>query len=170
MTDRKFVGHFNAKAILYDFDKINGKNAIRVLCEVQNDPDFNGRRIEWTGWLTENAIEMTAAQLRTMGWDGVSLLRLKLSQQFSIKVEEERATDGKVYPRVRFINPIRTLRPSKARVTNDEIASLDRLLATKHGKTFDGAAPADDDNYPPNDDYQGAELEDPPFDSSGGAR
>lgn len=73
----------------------------------------DGRRMPWTGFLTEKAILRTLDTLRLLGWDGkqsLGSLQLNKSKDVSLSVQERyNQSSGRSFIEIAWINPVRTL-------------------------------------------------------------
>ena len=127
-----FEGDFEATAIESQWERIADKPCIRVIFRVDQEKSaFNGRRVEWVGWLTPAAITLTARSLENCGWDGVSLLKLAGfgTKRCSLRVVMgEETADGKRFPKVEYVNALRTV-SAKSALSDADLANFDRLLA-----------------------------------------
>ncbi len=86
-----------------------GTEFVRLQFEILAEGEFRGHQIHWDGWLSEKAIERTMDSLEHCGWDGASLANPRGigSKDCSIVIEHERSeADGKVYPRVKWVNAL----------------------------------------------------------------
>lgn len=140
-TTTSLVGDREAKAVQWSIQKVADKPAVKVLFELVTAP-HTGRRLEWTGWLTEAAVDLTANALVACGWDGVSLLRLNGmgEQHVMLRIGEEKAKNGKVYPRVDFVNELRSLASGQA-LTASELAYVEEMLLGGAWKRPSATAP-----------------------------
>lgn len=81
---------------------------IRVLCEILEEGEFQGRYRTWYGYFTEATAERTIESLRTMGWRGNDITNISLEPdvefQGVIKHEAGRDDPGKIRDRIAFIN------------------------------------------------------------------
>lgn len=69
------------------------------------DGECAGRTVPWFGFFSEKTIDRTIESLRYFGWKGNDLANIGvLDQVVEIVVENETNNEGKVYPRVRWVN------------------------------------------------------------------
>ncbi len=82
---------------------------VRVQFEITAECEFRGHQIHWDGWLTEKTSERTMDSLEHCGWDGASLSNPQGvgTKECSIVIEHEQSEkDGKLYPRVKWVNAL----------------------------------------------------------------
>lgn len=98
-------GRYTAKAIEWKLGMTStGKEQIGVLFQLSD-----GRTISWYGYFTENTVDRTLESMEHMGWDGLDITAPKGldANEVSIVVEGEASpTDGKMYPRVKWVNKV----------------------------------------------------------------
>lgn len=98
-------GRHTAKAIEWKLGITGtGKEQIGVLFQLQD-----GQTLTWYGYFTEQTVERTLESLEHMGWDGSDITNPKGldSNEVSLVVESEASpSDGKMYPRVKWVNKI----------------------------------------------------------------
>jgi hypothetical protein len=113
MSEREIIpeGFYSARATgEFVYDKTPGKGTpyVRVQYEVMTAGAWLGEKVRWTGWLTPAARKRTLEALRISGWDPACNDLMKLtglgSCNVQIEVEHETADDGKVWPRVKWVN------------------------------------------------------------------
>jgi hypothetical protein len=129
MATEKLEGEFEIALAESQWDKVNDKPCIKVIVTIEKAGAWYGKRLEWTGWMTEAAIDITAQALVNLGWDGKSLLKLEGlgSTNATAKIEEEEGRDGRWWPRIKFINKLRGVATESA-LTEKDIMGLDVLL------------------------------------------
>ena len=76
--------------------------------------DMAGQKISETLWLTDNTMERRTKDLHTCGWDGSEQLNGIGSVEVSITVENEISSNGRSYPRVKWINAVNQQKASNA--------------------------------------------------------
>lgn len=102
MTTLVPAGNYMAKAIKAEYcvTTKNGIDYLAILCEIVDDPQFTGRRIEYQGWFKDiDGTERTMQGLALAGWDpktDPTLVEVGKSgvgtTRFGITVEVEDAT------------------------------------------------------------------------------
>lgn len=100
------VGNYKAKGVEGALGRTSsGKEQLAVLLEIISG-DFAGEQFTWYAHFSDKTIERDFESLRHLGWVGDDLTDLTGidANEVSIKIEHEEGTDGKVRPRVRWIN------------------------------------------------------------------
>lgn len=78
---------------------------------------FDGQAVDWTGFFTEKTFDRTIQSLRYCGWRGDDISDLTGIDANEVEiVVQHNEYNGKVYPRVAWVNQI----GGKARMTADE--------------------------------------------------
>lgn len=100
-------GKYKAKAAEWGLGETStGKEQIAITFDLL-DPDFAGQRITYFGFFTEESLQYTIKNMRTCGWEGDDLLELGgLDKNEVILVVENEEYNGKVTPKVKFINAL----------------------------------------------------------------
>lgn len=140
----------DAKILEWRHHKVNDKPCIAIMFGITSGP-LRGRRIDWTGWLTAKAIETTLRQLQAAGWKGGSMRTLDgldVGNLVSLRIEPEAMQDdpSRVFPRVAWVNKIRTLAHATG-LSDADLAAVDKLAAESQAKK-----PAASSRRPPDDD------------------
>lgn len=122
-------GIYTARAASFEFGKTpeKGTGFVRVLFRISG-PTHQGQTVEFTGWLTDRAIDRTLESLVAAGFEiGTPLRELRGIGRVdcSIVVEHE-SVGARTYSRVRWVNTPRklALKP-ELRLPEDELQMLD---------------------------------------------
>lgn len=123
-------GYYNARPTAWWFELVGSAETpcIKVKFTLSK-----GGELTWTGFLTEKTKTRTLEALVYMGFNSSDLTDfeedtkpgvLDSNKEVSITVENETIQNGRVYPRVRWVNPIKA-KTQLAHPTKGRIAALD---------------------------------------------
>lgn len=146
------LGAHVAKPLSYQFGKSGKKQTEMVSVGFQfvGGPN-DGKRITWNGYFTDNTAKRTMDSLEHCGWDGVSLATMTGfgSKNVELVIEEEAGTDGKMYPRVQWVNRLISRGPAVVFDKEEQMSFADRMAAINAERRKENAekagnpAPAD---------------------------
>ena len=124
-----------------------GTEMVSVVFQFVGGPN-DGKRITWSGYFTENTAKRTLDALEHCGWDGNDVANLSGfgSKNVELVLEEEEGQDGKMYPRVAWVNKLVSRGP--ANVYNPEqvtglAARLAAINAERKREKAEGEAAPD---------------------------
>lgn len=126
----KLNGNYQAIAKEFVFGRAGtGAEQVVVSFEIA-EGEAKGQRITWRGFFTEKTHERTLESLEYAGWDGVSLQRLDGlgSKPCVLVIEDEEGQDGKMYPKVKWVNSLGGGVSVKERMESAEVANLEERM------------------------------------------
>jgi hypothetical protein len=120
-----------------------GKEQIGVMFEIAGGP-CDGKHITWFGYFTDNTVDRTLESLRHCGWasDNLADLDTLNANEVELVIEDEEY-DGKVRPKVKWVNRISRLQ-MKEQMTPAQVQAFAARLRGKAvaSKQKYGAQPA----------------------------
>lgn len=128
----------------------NNTEAVQVIVEIAQDGPHKGERYRWDGWLTEKTAQRTLESLRHLGWKTDmldDLAGIQDKEAVAVIEHETNERDGKVYPRVQWINGVGASIKEEQRVNGAGAKALAQRFAamargTRAGATSSGAVAA----------------------------
>lgn len=106
-----------------------GTEMVSVVFQFASGPN-EGKRITWSGYFTEATAKRTLDSLEHCGWDGVDVATMKGfgSKNVELVLEEEQGQDGKMYPRVQWVNRLVSRGPANV-YSQEQVTGLAARLA-----------------------------------------
>jgi hypothetical protein len=155
-------GRYKARAIEWKLGLTSqGKEQIGVLFQLED-----GQTITWYGYFTEKTTERTLDSLDHMGWDGGDISKPLVgldANEVMLVIENEKNDDGKIYPRVRWVNRIGGGLAMKEELTGNALQNFKQrmqgeILARKQNKPAQKSAPKPAQVRAPSNGYSSADY------------
>lgn len=125
------LGNHEAHPQSYQFGTSakKGTEMVSVVFQFVGGPN-DGKRITWSGYFTEKTAKRTLDALEHCGWDGANVATLKGfgSKNVELVLEEEEGQDGKMYPRVAWVNKLVARGPANV-YSPEQVTGLAARLA-----------------------------------------
>lgn len=101
-------GKYRGRAVSWGLGEAStGSEQVAIEFVVMDVEGVEGPHITWYGYFTDAAFPHTMKALRTCGWQGDQLTDLTGldANDVQLVIENETGQDGRVYPKVRWVNP-----------------------------------------------------------------